>query len=163
MYRAAGKLSTVLFSGNGQAPGAAGYGQVYTLNSAKYTDDDYGQINPYYVTYFAPDNDEEQALQLGGARKILVWVQAFIPGVGQVTVTPFCDALTNQWSVAGIRTLTAAPKFDLEWPGGQAQGQRIAVKFASSPIAGTDNGFNLQKAIFWLRMVAHLRVRGSAS
>ncbi|MDE2099616.1 MAG: hypothetical protein KGL39_20355 [Patescibacteria group bacterium] len=164
MYRAAGQLQPVLLAGNGQAPGAAaGFGNVYILNAAKYTDDDYGQILPYYTTYFAPDTDEELALQLSGLRKLLVWVQAFVPGIGTLTITPLCDSLSNAWSVTGSRTLAANPTYDLEWAGGQAQAQRIAIKFASSPAQGqTDNSFSLQKVTAWLRMIAHLRVRGAA-
>ena len=162
MYRQSGALQPVLFSGNGAAPGtAASYGNVYTLNPAKATDDDYGQMFPYYVTYFAPSHDLEQAMQLGGGRKLLVYVQAFVSGVGVITITPLCDALTNAWTVSGTRTLNPAPIVDLEWAGGNAQAQRIALKFASSPAAGTDNSFNLQKVVAILRRVAHLPVRGA--
>lgn len=163
MYRAQGQLSTVLFSGNGQAPGnGAGYGNVYTLSTAKLTDDDYGQINPYYTTYFMPDAEEEQALQIGALRKLLVWVQAFIAGTGNLTITPYGDSLSNAWSVTGIRTLSATPTYDIEWPGGQAQAQRIALKFASAPAVGTGNAFNLQRLSLYMREVKHLRVRGAA-
>ena len=164
MYRQSGALQPVFFAGNGQEPGvAASYGNVYTLNPAKLTDDDYGQIYPYYVTFFMPGHDEEQAFQLGGGRKLLAYLQAFISGVGTLTIIPLCDALTNPWSLTGTRALTANPKFDLEWPGGEAQAQRIALKFASGPTSGTDNGFNLQKVVATIRKAARLPVRGSAS
>lgn len=162
MFRQAGALQPVLFAGNGSTPGAStDSGNVYILNAAQLTDDDYGKISPYYVTFFTPSHDQEQALQLGGGRKILVYLQTFISGVGVLTITPLCDALANAWSVTGTRTLNVSPLYDLEWPGGNAQAQRIALKFASSPTAGTDNGFNLQKVVATLRRVAHLPVRGA--
>jgi hypothetical protein len=162
MYREAGTIQPVLFAGNGWAPGVQlSSGNVYTLNPAKLTDDDYGQIHPYYVTFFAPSHDQEQALQLGGGRKLLVYLQAFVSGVGSIAITPFCDALTNPWTVTGTRTLSLTPKYDLEWPGGNAQAQRIALKFASVPTSGTDNAFNLQKVVATLRRATHLPVRGA--
>ena len=162
MYRQQGALVPVFFAGNGGSPGVgASYGNVYTLNAAKLTDDDYGQIFPYYVTYFMPTHDQEQQMQIGGGRKLLVYLQAFIAGIGTVTITPYCDALTNPWIITGSRALNANPKFDLEWPGGETYAQRMALKFASSPASGTDNSFNLQKVVAYLRKAARLPVRGA--
>jgi hypothetical protein len=162
MYRQAGKIQPVLLAGNGWAPGVQlSSGNVYTLNPAKFTDDDYGKIFPYYITFFAPSAEQEQAMQLGGGRKLLVYLQVDVAGVGQIQITPLCNALTNPWSLIGIRTLSANPKVDLEWPGGNAQAQRIALKFASIPTVGTDNSFNLQKVVATFRRAARLPVRGA--
>lgn len=162
MYRQAGALRPVFFSGNGEAPGqAASFGNVYTLNPTKFTDDDYGQIFPYYVTFFLPSHDQEQQMQLGGGRKLLVYLQAFIAGVGSITITPLCDSLGNAWALMVTRALSNAPIYDLECAGGSAQAQRIALKFASVPTEGTDNAFNLQKVIATVRKAARLPVRGS--
>jgi len=163
MFRQAGILQPVFFAGNAWTPGAQqSTGEVYILGaSSKLTDDDYGQINPYYTTFFMPSHDQEQAMQLGGGRKLLVYVQAFIAGVGNVTITPLCDALANPWAFVGTRALNSAPIYDLEWPGGNAQAQRIALKFASVPVTGTDNSFNLQKVVATLRRATHLPVRGA--
>jgi len=162
MYRTAGVLSTVFFGGNGQSYGAAaGFGNVYTLNPAKYTDDDYGQIYPYYVTHAMPDSGAEVALQLDCGRKLLAYLSAMIPAVGQVTITVLCDNLSNPWPLSVTRTPGANPKFDLEWGGGNAQAQRMFFKISSSPLAGqTDNAFTLRKLTPWFKK-AKLAIRGA--
>ena len=172
-------LSVVLLAGNGQAPGAAaGFGNVYTLSAAKLTDDDYGQVHPYYTTYFFVTHDQEQSLKcqdaqgngvtLGGMRKLLQYVTAYIgypaaSGTCNIILTFYPDSLTNAWPLTVTRTLTVNPKFDLECAGGSAQGERIAIKFASSPVTGTDNGFTLQKVTAVLKRAERLQVRGSAT
>ena len=161
MYRDPESLSVVLFGGNGQPLGAAnGTGNVYTLDPTLLTDDDYGQIYPYYTTFFMPSAEQEIQLQLGGTRKMLVFVSAFVSGVGHLTVTPLCNAIANAWSKTIAWPLPANPTYDMEWGGGQALGQRIALKLASSPAAGTDNSFTIQRLAAWMRRVAHLPVRG---
>ena len=69
MYRAPGQIQPVFFAGNGQPLGTAnGFANVYTLNSAMLTDDDFGQINPYYLTYaFGVTHDQECAAILRSA------------------------------------------------------------------------------------------------
>ncbi|MGH9343305.1 MAG: hypothetical protein ACRD19_06035 [Terriglobia bacterium] len=165
MYRAAGKLSTVFFAGNGQTPGvAAGHGNVYTLSAAKLTDDDYGQIGSYWTTYFFVNHEQEMMLQLGAHRKMLAYLMAFVSGVGTVTITPLCDTLGNPWPLTVTRPLAANPTFDMEWAGGSATAQRMAFQIASAPLAGqTDNSFNLDKLIAVLKPVKHLPVRGAAT
>jgi hypothetical protein len=161
MYRTAGATQPVFFAGNGTVIGALlGTGQVYTLDPAKLTDDDFGQIYPYYTTYLFLGHDAEVALQLGGGRKLLAYMAWFMSGVGAITVTPVCDTLGNLWPLTGVRTLSLTPKFDLEWGAGNAQAQRMALKFASAPITGTDNGFSLQKVIAWFKP-ARLGIRGA--
>lgn len=161
MYRGAGSTQPVFFSGNGLAIGSEpGSGQVYTLDPAKLTDDDYGQIYPSYVTYMFIGHDAEVALQLDGGRKLLAYMAIFASGFGQLTITPLCDALSNPWPLTGIRPLSSAPTHDMEWGGGNAQAQRMALQFASSPLTGTDNSFSLQHVITWWRK-ARLAVRGA--
>lgn len=164
MYRAPGKLSVVLFNGNGLVPGiAAGTGNIYTLDPALLTDDNYGQISPYYVTYPFVSNEQEVALKLGGGLKILAYFTAYMSGVGNITITPYCDTLTNNWPLVCSRVLSANPTFDLEWAGGSATAQRMFFKIASSPATGTDNSFNVGRIMAYLRKNARLGVRGSAS
>jgi hypothetical protein len=173
MYRGSGVLQAVFFGGT----------NAYILDATKLTDDDFGQIFPSYTTYFFVTRDQEGALScemmmldpatgkrvvtrmpLGGGRKILSYLQAFVSGTGQVTITPLCDTLINPWSVICTRPLSLAPGFDLEWSGGNCQAQRIALRFASSPFGTgvTDNGFSLQKVLAALR-IARLPIRGSAT
>lgn len=177
MYRQSGNLSIVFLGGNGQALGAAaGHANVYTLNASMYTDDDYGQISPYYTTYFFVTRDQEQQLTfemvtpqgvqkmaLGGGRKLMQYLTAFISGVGNMTITVLCDSLANPWPNPTVRTMVAAPTFDMESPASSAQGQRMALKFASSPATGTDNAFVLQKVNATLRVAQRLPLRGSAT
>ncbi len=168
MYRQAGKIEPVFFLG----------GNVYALRADLLTDDDLGQIFPYYTTYFFVTHDAEGALTyvdatlerqpLGSGRKLLAYLKVYLaaqnaqaPGTCQMTITPFIDNLQNPWALVGLRTLVNRPKFDLEWPGGQAQGDRIALKFASSPITGTDNGFSLQRLTAFLKRAQRLQIRGA--
>lgn len=150
MYRQPGQLSMVFF-GNA--------GNVYTFGNGL-TDDDYGIVVPYYITAFVPGHDEEVALQLGN-RKMLAYLISLMSGTGNMVITPLRDSLTGVWPLTGIRALTAVTR-DAEWAGGQATGYRMAFKLGSVPVAGTDNGFVLQKVTVWLRQVARLRVRGTA-
>jgi hypothetical protein len=157
MYRGSGALTDVFFGGNGLALGAfSGYGNIYTLNPAKFTDDDFGRINPYYVTYFFLDPEKAQMLQLKPGRLLLAFVLAQIQAAAgdtnsQVTLTYYPDNLANPWPLTTTRTLT--PNFfkDRNFGGGMAQGDRIAIKIASSPVAGTDNSFVLTRLQAFLR------------
>jgi hypothetical protein len=128
MYRQAGALSPVFFNGNGSALGFfAGYGNVYTLNAAKFSDDDYGQIFPYYTTYFFVNHDQEQGLtciaadgktkvQLGGGRKLLAFVSAFITSNGasntQIQISFLPDALAYSGIVSTTGTLVSVVSGD---------------------------------------------------
>jgi hypothetical protein len=147
MYRSAGELTNVFFGGNGQTLGAApGYGHIYTLNPSKFTDDDFGQIYPYYVTYFFVDPERRQMMQLKGGRLLLAYILAQIqPQSGdtnsQVTLTYYGDNLANPWPLTTTRILTPNFYKDRNFGGGMAQGERIAIKIASSPVAGTDNSY----------------------
>ena len=157
MYRGAGALTDVFLGGNGLALGAfSGYGNIYTLNPAKFTDDDFGRINPYYVTYFFLDPEKAQMLQLKPGRLMLAFVLAQIQAAmgdtnSQVTLTYYQDNMANPWPLTTTRTLT--PNFfkDRSFGGGMAQGDRIAIKIASSPVAGTDNSFVLTRLQAFLR------------
>jgi hypothetical protein len=56
----------VFGAGSGDAPGdAAGFGNVYYLDADKLTDDDYGAMSPYYVTYAFVNHEQEQQLGTG--------------------------------------------------------------------------------------------------
>src|SRR5215469_367828 len=162
MYRSSGKLTTVFLGGNGQAPGAAaGFGNIYTLSPTKLTDDDYGQLFPFYTTFFGPDFEKAQALQLTALRKLLAYGTPFVSGVGNMTYTVLCDAIDNPWLLTCTRALTENPRFAQEFAGCQAQGSKMALKLASSPITGTDNSFNLEWLQFFYKN-AKLQIRGAA-
>lgn len=162
MYRSANELTMIFFGGNALALGAAaGFGNIYSLNPAKYTDDDYGQINPYYITYFAPSGEEAQALQLDQGRKMLAYQSGFISALGNLNITILCDRLSNPWPIGITRQPGMTPNFDLEWSGAYAQAQRMATKIASSPITGTDNTFSISTLTSWFRK-SRMLVRGAS-
>lgn len=147
MYRGPGRLTNCFFGGNGQTLGAAsGYGNTYTLNPSNFTDDDFGLIQPYYMTYFFLDPQQAQALGLKGGRLLLAFLLAQIqpmPGDtnSQVTLTYYADRIDNPWPLTTTRVLTSGFGKDRNFGGGMAQGERIAIKISSSPVQGTDNSF----------------------
>jgi hypothetical protein len=163
MYNDLYQIRPVFFGGCGQRVGSfTGFGNSYILQPNKYTDDDYGRINSYYVTYFFVNHDAEMALGLSAGRKLVAYVAALITGVGNLLITPLINSLNNPWPLVCERTLNLDSFFDLEWAGGSAQGQRIAFKIQATPITGTDNYFNLSKLIPAMRK-NRLPVRGSAA
>lgn len=167
MYREIGELTLTLFNGNGSAPGTSlknAYGNVYILNPAKLTDDDYGQIFSYYILAPLPDVSTEQGLQLGPGRKLLAYVLAYATGVGNLTLSEFVEQLSNLWPNQSVRQLQAAPKEDMNMTGGMAQGSRMFLKFASSPCdpsVSLDNAFSLQRVNAIMKPVKHLPITGS--
>lgn len=157
------KLEPIFFTGNGRFPGAlaGGYGNVYTLDPTKLTDDNYGLISPYYVTFFFPD--PELLEKLGAHRKMLAYLTGQISGVGTVTITPYVNNLSNNWPLVCARTLAADPDYDLEWAGGNVVGQRIAFKIASAPVSpATNNSLTIQGLVPVIRTSARIPVRGKA-
>jgi len=165
MYRSAGNLSMVLGGGNGVTPGVGGYGNAYTLNPLKYTDDDYGLVSSFYYTYGFVNRGAEQALQLGSHQKGLLGLLATMTwpaGTALVQVAPNNPA--NIWPLSCQRTVSQ-PNIDLQWGyGGQliARGDRFFFKFSSQPLPGqTDNAYYLTSVRVALA-ATRLRTRGAA-
>ena len=153
MEQPTGSLPTLYIGGGngailGQEPGFA---SIYWFNPLKYTDDDYGQVDPYYVTYFFVNHEAEMALQLDLGRKLFKAFAAFCSGIGTLKVTPYAASLLNPYPVPPLIPFSAAPVSDLG-AGLNVTTERAAFKIESIPIIGqTDNTFNLQKFIVWLR------------
>jgi len=167
MVRSPGSIQPVFFGGNGQQVGnSAGFGNVYVLNQARYTDDDYGQIRAYYTTAFLPSKDQEEATQMGGYRKLLVYVISYATGLGNMVFQPLVNQLGNAWPITAMRQLSWAPNYDMEFAGCSAQGNRIALRIESVPnppvTSATDNSFNIQRLTAFVRKCARLPVRGAA-
>jgi hypothetical protein len=142
-----------LFLAGGVRNGAA-YGNIYSLNPAKLTDDDYGQIFPYYTTYAFTDHDQEQALGLGSDLHLYKKIHAFVAGVGLVTITPIVNSLYN--FQPGLRpqilVLDTDPgtflASDLEWTTVGLRGQRVFFRISVEPLPGaTDVQIRLQKFV----------------
>lgn len=172
-----------LFAGNGSLA-SGGFGNVYTLSATKFTDDDYGQVAPYYTTYFFVSHEQEAQLSyqlangqrqpLGSGRKLLQYLSAFISTPAgfnsappnratNLTISFLVDSLTNVWPITALRVLTDSPTHDLECGAGSAQGQRIAVRFSTapaSPVTTKDNGFQISHLTVWLRQ-ARVPIRGA--
>jgi hypothetical protein len=165
MYREAGELTPIFFSGNGSvlSPGhsGSGFGNVYYLDPASYTDDDYGQIASFYITCALPTREQEIALQLGSARKLLAYLTAYVSAVGFVTITPYCGNLSNPWPLICTRQPGLGPNFDLEWTGSCVLAQRAFFKIQPSPNGGTDNYFKVSRFVPFFRK-ARFQVRGAA-
>lgn len=151
-----------LGGGNGQAAAiASGFGNAYILNDEKFTDDDYGQITPYYTTYFFVSRDQEQQLQLDCHRKLASYLSMFITGLGQTSITPLSDTLANAFPACPAYPLSASLNHDYEW-GLNVTGERIALKIGSVPAAGqTDNAFNLQHLALTLKKEPIAFLRGA--
>ena len=148
MYRAASQQKVVFLGGVGIFPGLSiGPANVYTLNPAKYTDDDYGGFNGTYTTFFFLPHDLAQAMHLD-TRIMLAYFSIFASGLGALVVTPLIDTLANPWAQTMVRYPVAAPSHDLEWGGGNAAGYRIAFTISIRLASGfvTTNG----TAVTWL-------------
>jgi hypothetical protein len=169
LYRGSGALEPVFLGGNGSTPGAiTGYGNVYTLNSAYYTDDDYGAVSPRYVTCALPDTDAASQLQLGNQMKMVSYSKSIIAGIGILNISIRFNALTKVWPLDCSRTLQTSPDFDLEWAGGQCQAQRFFIRFTVAPNPSgtsahpsTDVSFALTGFALAVKKAGHLPVRGA--
>jgi len=131
-------LVATFFYGNSSFPGTVegGCGNVYIFCDGKLTDDCFGQIFPYYTTYFFTNADLEQQMRLGAQRKTLAFFQYLVSGLGQVRVTAYVNTLSNPWPLSTTRDLRTDPTFDDEWVGGNVTGfQRVAFRFESMPVA----------------------------
>lgn len=129
------------------------YGNVYDLDSSKLTDDDYGQISPYYTTYAFIDHDQEQALRLGSGRHIYKKISMYVAGVGFLTITPIISSLYNFQPALSPRLLTLDTNIsnfldsDLEWTT-QIHGERVFFRISVQPLPGTtDVQMRIQKMI----------------
>jgi hypothetical protein len=165
MYREAGNLSLVLGAGNGVTPGVGGYGNVYTLNPDKYTDDDYGLVQSYYTTYGFVNRGAEQALQVGSHQKGFFGVLATVTwaaGTMLVQVAPNNPA--NIWPLSCERTVSQ-DNIDLQWGyGGMiiARGSRFFLRFSAVPLPGeTDNAYNIRMVTVAI-IPTRLKTRGAA-
>jgi len=135
--------------GNGIAPGNTGFAGIYWLDDTLMTDDDYGQVTPYYVTYFFVNHEMEIALQVGLGRKLYKGYSVYISGVGRLQITPYAATLANPYPSPPLMPLLNSPTFDIG-DGLNVSTPRCAFKIASLPspfLNQTDNRFDLQKFI----------------
>jgi hypothetical protein len=153
----------VFGGGNGHSPGVGvGYGNLYILNPAKFTDDDFGVIPSYYTTYAHWSHDAEQQIPLLGThRKLYTYLSAYVTGIGNIQVTPLVDRLGNAWNPTLQYELSQALDHDLEW-GLNVPGDRVFFKVSVTPLPGTtDASFNMQHLVVAGRMDKVFPVRGA--
>lgn len=134
-------------AGTGTTPGnILGFGNVYTFDPTKLTDDDFGTIVPYYTTYFLPPGSK-----LGVHRHLASYLSSFITGVGSTSITPLVNTLANSFPSLPAYPLNLNQDHDYEWQM-NVPGERIALKIGSVP-SGTssDNGFTLQHLIMTIK------------
>jgi hypothetical protein len=157
----------------------------YSLNFSKYTDDDYGQIFSYYVTYFFFNHDIEQNVPvLGLHQKVYTYLTAYVTGVGTIQPTALANNLSNPWMTtpavwdpvnlvwangtpasnpfAAVPLTNGVLLHDLEWGLNIKNVERVAIKWAPSPLPGqTDAFFQLQHMVMTTRDDRVAPVRGS--
>jgi hypothetical protein len=126
----------VLGGGNGLPPGTGvSFGNAYFLDPAKLSDDDYGAMLPYYVSYGFVSHDQEQQFQVGSHRKLYTFISFFVTGVGTLQVTPYADVLTNAYPAGPQITLSTNQTFDWMY-GMNVDASRVFLKFQPSPLPG---------------------------
>ena len=158
MYRSASSQPVMVFGGQNLSGGA----NVYTLDSSKHTDDDYGIIPAYYITYFFVSHEMEAALQLGSHRKAYQYLTAYAPSIGTISFTPYLCSLANPQASTPAVITGAAPAFDYEMDINVIT-SRCAFKIQATPLMGqTDTYFSLQKMIVNMKRAPWQPVRGSA-
>jgi len=158
MYRA-GNTSPQIVFGCETPSGAA---NSYILNPSSYHDDDFGQINWAYTTYFFVSHEMEQALKVGSHRKLYSLSQAFIEGVGKWNITPLLANLSNPFPSSPYFPLSQTQNFDVDF-GINAETTRCAFTIAGTPNQGSlDSYANLQKLVINITPAPWAPTRGSA-
>lgn len=128
--------------GSGHGNGTLGpFGNVYTFDAAKLTDDDYGGMLPMYMTYFFINHEQELQLPVGSRRKYYSALTTFITGVGSLILTPHSNRVGNIpkqiISPAMPWILTGTQDDDKEWTGTDIAARRMAIQIAVKPLPGT--------------------------
>jgi len=136
-------------------------GQLYYFDSAKYSDDDYGQIFSYWTSYFFVNHDQEIALGVGAHEKLFAYLTLYVTGVGQIMAIPYGASLSNPLPATPLYPLKMTQPHDTEWPINVLT-PRCAFKIAAAPLPGqTDAYFNLQKMVATIRQNAWFPVSGA--
>jgi hypothetical protein len=129
------------------------FGNVYSLDSTKLHDDDYGTFLPYYTTYGFVNHEQEQALGLGTGRKLTRKITSFVTGVGMVQIVSFVNSIHNPLPPTSPRILlqdtdgSNLENQDLEWTV-NIRGQRVFHQVFVTPLPGSlDVQMKLQKLV----------------
>lgn len=151
-----------LGAGNGVTPGLEpSFGNIYFLDPNKLTDDDYGGMAPYWISYLFPDRDQEQQFQLGSYQHLFVYSAYYATGVGQMVITPLAGGLANPRPACLPRVLNQTQLNDIEIPL-NVTAARVAFKISVIPLNGqTDVQLNVSKMIISIRKHPISPLRGT--
>lgn len=106
------------------------------------SDADTGNFASFYYTYFFFAHDIEQNAMLALYRKLFCYMSTHVTGSGQLTITPYVDALSNAWNPLPALTLQITdPGVDYEY-GLNVSGNRMALNYSM-----TSGGFWLTHLI----------------
>lgn len=123
--------------GSGVSLAKGPFGNAYIFDPTKLTDDDYGQMFPYYTTYFFINHEQELQLPVGSKNKYYSALTTFITGVGALQITPLVNTLTNPIKnvidPAKPWVLTQTLADDTEWSGLDVKARRCAFKISVTP------------------------------
>jgi len=131
------------------------------LNAAKYSDDDYGQILSFYITYFLMTPQEHQAAQMLGLN-LYEYLRFRLSGVGTVQFTFYGNDLSNEFPLPPTFPLPAVSTQDAEL-GMNVVTERVAIgiqALPTNPSASLDAAFTLQKLVASGQKDAWAPVRG---
>jgi hypothetical protein len=144
-------LQFIVGGGNGLIPGTGfGFSNAYWFDPTLFTDNDYGQIVPYYTTYFFVNHEAEQSIGVGLHRKLYKRYATDATGVGQFQLVPYANSLNNPWPAAPAQPLPIDSTYDMG-DGLNVSTERCAFKLRSIPFNGqSDNAFTIGRLVITL-------------
>lgn len=132
----------------------AGNGKVYDQLGSVLNDD--GAIIDFqYMTYFFPDNDQEQGLQLKSHRKMCKYLTAFVQGSGNLKMTAYAQDGNSGVDLAGY-LLQDTPMWDSEMNVNFVS-ERMAIYFYTQDL---DDYVKISKLCLTLQPDVSTPVRG---
>lgn len=142
---------TALAVGSGTNAAGNSFGNFYTFDDDKLTDDNYGKMTPYYITYAFVNHDTEQQLGVGSHRKLFVYFTIAITGVGQWFITPLGNSLNNPWPSTPLVPLKTESTFD-SGMGLNVSSERVFFKIQVVPLKNqTDVSMQINKFVVSLK------------
>lgn len=123
--------------GSGTSLGLGPFGNAYTFDVNKFTDDDYGVMAPSYTTYFFINHEQELQLPVGSKNKYFSALTVFVTGIGALQVQPIVNtpgnAVKNVINPAKPWALTQTLADDIELTGLDVKARRCAFKIFVTP------------------------------
>lgn len=173
IQRANNQKQFVFGGAGGTGFSSGGFHNAYSLDIAHHPiltpgapswnahDDDYGQINSFYITYFLMTPQVHQAAQMLGLN-LYDYLRMKVGGVGTLQITLFGNDLSNEWPLPPTFPLPSIAVQDAEL-GLNVVTERMAVgfqPFPTNPGVSLDAAFVLQKLVASGKKHAWAPVRG---